>query len=159
MKSFFQIHFLVIVPLLFLVAGCGGEKGPKVYFVTGTVYLDDAPLSDCRVIFNSVTSSEGTDATGRTDENGVYKIQTSTGKVDGGTTPGDYVVTFSKMNDIWDGRSYRMSGERNDERKPDTRSVEELPQQYTRSSYSQEKATVTKDVKSNVFDFHLKSKP
>ena len=157
MKSYFQICFFVILPLLFLFAGCK-EKGPVVYFVTGTVYWDDQPLPDCRVVFNPVKSGEGTDATGRTDEKGVYKIQTTTGKVDGGTTPGDYSITFSKMKIMWDGKTYRSSGPTGTDKIPDSRAVEELPQQYTRPSLTQEKATVTKNIKDNVFDFHLKSK-
>ena len=154
-----QICTLVILPLLFLMAGCGGDKGPTVYFVTGTVYLNEEPLANCRVIFSPKTSG-GTelDATGRTDENGVYKIQTQTGKVDGGTTPGEYTVSFSKMKTIWDGKSYLPGAIPGADPIPNSRSEEVLPQMYTRQSMSQETATVTKDAKSNVFDFHLKTK-
>jgi len=160
MKANIQYCLFAILPLLIVVAGCGGDKGPAVYFVTGTVYLDDAPLPDCRVIF-SPNASGGTemDASGRTDENGVYKIQTATGKVDGGTTPGEYAVSFSKKKEIWDGKSYRLSGPTGTDKIKDSRSEEELHPFYTSQRTSPEKATVTKTAKSNVFDFHLLSKP
>jgi len=160
MKTNIQICLFVILPLLFLIAGCGGDKGPAVYSVTGTVYLDDAPLADCRVIFSPKALGDGTetDASGRTDANGVYKIQTTTGKVDGGTTPGKYAVSFSKSKEIWDGKSYREGGPPGTPPIKDSRSVEVLPKIYTSQRTSPESATVTNIPKQNQFDFHLKSK-
>jgi len=159
MKANIQYCLFTILPLLIVVAGCGGDKGPVVYFVTGTVYLDDVPLPNCRVIFSPNTSGGiEMDASGRTDENGVYKIQTQTGKVDGGTTPGEYTVSFSKMKISWDGKSYVQSATPGVEPVKDTRSEEGLPPIYTSQRTSQETATVTNNAKSNVFDFHLKSK-
>ena len=159
MKSSIPICLFAILSLLFLVAGCGGDKGPTVYLVTGTVYLDDEPLPDCRVSFSPKTPG-GTevDASGRTGEDGTYKIQTATGKVDGGTTPGEYIVSFSKMQEIWDGKSFRDSGPPGTPPVKDSRGEEVLPQIYTSQRTSPESATVTKNAKENVFDFHLKSK-
>ena len=161
MKANIQFCLFAILPLLIMATGCGGNKGPVVYFVTGTVYLDDEPLPGCRVIFTP-NASGGTeiDASGRTDENGVYKIQTVTGKVDGGTTPGDYTVSFSKMKEIWDGKSYRPGGGPPGSSPPikDSRSEEVLPRRYTSQRTSTETVTVTKEVHKNTFDFHLTSK-
>ena len=155
MKTNFLICFFVVLPLS--VVGCG-DKGPAVYFVTGTVYLDDEPFPECRVVFTPKDASSGTDASGRTDDQGVYKIQTLHGKADGGTTPGEYVVSFNKMNISWDGKSYVPSSTPAEDPIKDTRSEEALPQIYISQRTSPESATVTKNAKENVFDFHLKSK-
>ena len=159
MKTRISFCLIAILPLLFVLAGCGGNKGPAVYFVTGTVYLDDQPLPGCRVVFTPKTEGgTGMDASGRTDENGVYKIQTMSGKVDGGTTPGEYVVYFSKMEEIWDGKSYKQSGPPGTPPVKDSTGRESLMKVYTSQRTSPESATVTKDPKANVFDFRLKSR-
>ncbi|MGL6195749.1 MAG: lipoprotein [Thermoguttaceae bacterium] len=151
----FFINLVVILSLLFVVAGCG-NRGPAVYHVTGTVYLDDEPLPECRVIFTPKNPGGAElDASGSTDANGVYKIQTLHGKPDGGTTPGDYTVSFSKMNIIWDGKSYVASSTPGEEPIKDTRSEEGLPVEYTSQRTSPESATVTKDAKKKCIRFSL----
>lgn len=158
MKTILPFCFLSVSILLVALTGC--NKGPVVYTVTGTVYLDDQPLPDARVIFTPQTlGGKETDAAGKTDENGVYKIQTITGKVDGGTTPGDYIVSFSKMKILWDGQSYLPGPTPDSPPVKNSRSTEELAPIYTSQRTSPERATVTTNASKNQFDFHLKTNP
>ncbi|MCL2346745.1 MAG: hypothetical protein FWC50_00645 [Planctomycetaceae bacterium] len=154
-KPYFVV--LTLLAALFFVAGCPGNSGPRVYLVTGKVTLDGEPLPDATLIFSPVSQS-GTalSASGRTNADGVYFIQTTTGKPQGGTTPGEYKVCFSKTKELWDGKSYLPNP--GGEPIKNSRAVNMLPQAYTLASTTPCQATVTTDKSKNVFDFDLKSK-
>ena len=146
-----QAALFMFVPLCILCCvGCGGDDLCKV---TGTVTLDGAPLADTTVMFTSTTA--GLNASGRTNQDGVYLLQTLTGKVGGGTPKGNYVVSFSKLEIVWDGKSYVTNS--SNVRQKDERARESLPMLYTSSLSSPFKVDV--DKKRNQFDFDMKSKP
>ena len=96
----FCILFLLVVPFVFL-SGC--SRGPKVNYVEGIVTLDGTPVEGVDVAFVPVQIPAPNDltgsllATGYTDSNGKYQLSTTRGSaVDGGTTVGEYKVTFVK---------------------------------------------------------------
>lgn len=145
-----KISSVIGVLLLFCLTGCG----ERLCFVTGKVTLDGAPLADVNVMFTT-TTPEGKNAMGRTDANGVYTLQTLTNEVGGGTTKGNYTVTFSKLEVYWDGKSYFVDS--NYERKKDERSREVLPKLYNSDQTSPFKVEISKS--KEIFDFDLKSNP
>jgi len=147
--------WFIIFGLSFLVslsAGCGSD----FCVVSGKVTIDDLPAPGITVLFSPKTEGVGHPAVGVTDDDGVYKLQTASGKADGGTTQGKYVVTFSKLESTWDGRSYYTNTSTNEKEK-DYRSHESLPQVYVSEKTTPFSASVGK--KENIFDFDLKSKP
>ena len=83
--------------------GCG-PKGPNVNHVEGIVTLDGEPVPGASVNFTPKTRSSDTEdlnvplvASGRTDANGKYLLSAMRGgKIDGGTTVGEYGVSLSK---------------------------------------------------------------
>jgi hypothetical protein len=54
-----------------ILVGCGEEIDPGYKPVSGTVLLDGQPLADAVISF---TPEDGSTASGRTDENGVYTL-------------------------------------------------------------------------------------
>lgn len=142
--------FMFGLPYLLCFVGCGNDGLCKV---TGTVTLDGVPLADTTIMFTSTTA--GLNASGRTNQDGVYLLQTLTGKIGGGTPKGNYVVTFSKLEIVWDGKSYVTNS--SNVRHKDERARESLPNLYTSSLSSPFKVDV--DKKMNQFDFDMKSKP
>ena len=144
----------VFTVLVSMVIGCG----EKLYKITGKVTLDDKPIQGGYIRFVPTVEGHGSIATGITKEDGTYVIQTVTGKHGGGTTAGEYVITFSKLESKWDGQSYYISDFTTGERMKDTRSVETLPTLYTRPNTSPFTVTVGPKEK-NEFNFELNSKP
>ena len=136
------LAFSVFVP------GCNDGK-LKTYPVSGVVTMNGEPVDGATVTFSPVKESEGDAAIGKTNEKGEYNLQTANGRVDGGTTPGDYVVLIKKSEARATGKIIRdSSGNTSEEKVP--QSV--LPAQYGSFS-SPLKATVEK--KKNTFDFTL----
>jgi len=156
-KTKYVCVILALLVPLFIVSGCSGNSGPRVYLVTGKVTLDGAPLPEANIIFSPVSQS-GTalSASGRTNADGVYLIQTTTGKPEGGTTPGDYKVCILKTKQLWDGKSYLPNP--GGEPIKNSRAVNMLPPIYTQANTTPFQATVTTDKDKNVFNFDLKSK-
>jgi hypothetical protein len=152
--TLFVFSVTFIFPLF--LSGCSGQKGPKVYFVTGKVTWNGTPLADASVFFNPIEGSDGEGASGKTDGEGIYKIQTVTGKVDGGTVPGKYKVTFRKTEDKWDGKSYLPNP--GGEPIKNSRAVQILPAKYQSDRTTPFEVEVTTDEKKNVFDFSLEGK-
>lgn len=155
MKKNIRIILPVVLLCLFVVSGCG-PKGPKVYFVTGKVTWNGAPLADASIFFNPVSDTSGDGASGKTDAEGVYKIQTISGKPDGGTTPGKYKVTFRKTEVKWDGKSYLNNP--GGEPIENSRAIQILPVQYQADRTTPFEVEVTTDQAKNVFDFNLEGK-
>jgi len=142
---------LLFLPLLLVAFGCGGGAPvQKTEMVEGVITLDGAPLEGAAITFNPV-GGDGTVASGFTDAQGKYTIQTLRGKPEGGTTSGEYVVTVSKWEDVPTGRTERI----------DSETVIPIMDQrllvhpnYENQQKSPLKATVTPG--KNTFDFDLK---
>jgi hypothetical protein len=77
------------------IAGCDTSGGPSVSYVEGVVTLDGQPVEGASIGFSPVAEG-GVGGVGTTDANGVYKLTTPTGTVDGGVPAGDYNVTITK---------------------------------------------------------------
>ena len=109
MKKDFWVLFLPL--LLFLFGGCGGGVPvQKTEMVEGVITLDGVPLDGASVTFNPV-GGDGTIASGFTDAQGRFTIQTLRGNPEGGTTVGEYVVTVSKWEDFPTGRTEQVDSE------------------------------------------------
>ena len=139
-----------------LVTGCGGS-GENLCVVTGKITLDDTSLAGATVMFTTTGDGKGSNASGFTREDGTYTIQTPSGKADGGTTEGTYIVTISKKEEKWDGKSYIVD-EFTNEKSQMMHASETLPKLYTSQGSSPFTVTV-EPKKKNVFDFALKSRP
>ena len=131
---------------LFLAAGCGDKF--KTYPVTGKVTYKGEPVAGATVSFNPKVQGQGDDGYARTDNNGVYKLQTQLGKPEGGTTPGEYFVRVSKVESVPTGKTFvESTGTVNQE----TRPVSVLPDKYgsaltTPLSFTVEKKKNTYDI-------------
>jgi hypothetical protein len=63
--------------LLVAALGCGGDK---VVPVSGTISLNGKPLPDAYVVFESVEGDASKNATGVTDDDGVYSLAIADGR-------------------------------------------------------------------------------
>ena len=145
---------LLFITLLTVVAisGCGSKL--DTIKVSGTITFDGAPLADATVNFSPETEGVGLPAYGTTDASGNYVLQTPQGAVDGGTTPGKYLVTVHKREKTpvaetpgeYDGTSSAP-----DPNLPRPKSL--IPERYERVATSGLTATVEKD--NTVFNFDL----
>lgn len=79
----------IVVLTLIVLAGCGGNGGPKLYSVTGKVVYKDKPVPNANVMF---APEKGTPATGKTDNSGYFSLSTNdaAGSVAG---PGVWTIT------------------------------------------------------------------
>ncbi|MDR3198614.1 MAG: carboxypeptidase-like regulatory domain-containing protein [Planctomycetaceae bacterium] len=89
--SFFVLTFIVLV-----LPGC--QNNPyETISVSGTVKLDGKPIEGVKISF--VPVSAGTMAAfGMTTQNGSFVLSTGGAKFGGGAQPGEYNVTFSKID-------------------------------------------------------------
>ncbi|MCL2349218.1 MAG: carboxypeptidase-like regulatory domain-containing protein [Planctomycetaceae bacterium] len=149
MKKYFFPFFVLV---LIFTAGCSS----KACKVTGVVTLDGTPLEEANVSFVPVADGKGDLASGITDKNGVYQLQTLSGEILQGTTPGEYTVVLRKSFVKWDGKSYYHPPGGGEPVKV-TQLIETLPQKYTNSISSPFKVTVAKGSE-NKFDFNIDSK-
>ena len=86
-----------------LVLGCG-KHDPNIHLIDGLVTLDGSPVAGASVMFVPQTT-EGTDASGVTDSDGKFRIQTLHGAAGGGTTIGEYRVVVIKIEALPTGRT------------------------------------------------------
>lgn len=142
---FFFLALLFTVPL----TGCGDGK-LKTEPVTGKVTFNGEPIEGAKVVFSPVDTSQGKPAVGRTNEQGVYTLQTSEGNVGAGTTPGEYIVMISKVKMVGTGKF--LTGEEG-KQVEETKPVSELPDKYSDRRKTELKATVVSGA--NTFDFDL----
>ena len=147
----FFTSVLLVCSLLFL-SGCGGSNVLKTNRVEGTVTYHGEPLANASLTF--YPEGEGsTPAIGKTDEKGMYLLQTLQGAAQAGTTPGEYVITISKKEQIPSGRKVR-GGDNYDEMVDEMISKELLPVKYTVKGTTPFKVTVEAK-KTNTFNFDL----
>ena len=139
------------VMLITLVGGCSSK-----YIVTepveGIVTMDGEPLEGCSITLYPVEEGMGEPSYAYTDAKGYYRVGTFKGRIDAGTTPGEYIVGFSKWVQVPTGRKVRDDdGSMVDQ----MREVNLVHRNYESKERSPWKVTVVKG--KNRFDFALKS--
>ena len=77
------------------IAGCGGDSGPELASVTGTVTEGGKPLVGADVTF--MPEGEGAPSAGTTDESGKFELKYSDGSP--GAVPGKHQVVITAMPD------------------------------------------------------------
>ena len=138
----------VALAVAVLFPACG-KNVLKTEPVTGTITLDGAPLANCVVYFTP--SGEGSQGVGRTDDKGVYTLQTAQGAAGAGTTPGSYKVHFTCEEVV---SPEELDAEGNTIKEEVVKSV--LPAKYNNDDTSGFTAEVVKG--KNTIDFALESK-
>ena len=138
----------VALAVAVLFPACG-KNVLKTEPVTGTITLDGAPLANCVVYFTP--NGEGSQGVGRTDDKGVYTLQTAQGAAGAGTTPGSYKVHFTCEEIV---SPEELDAEGNTIKEEVVKSV--LPAKYNSAETSGFTADVVKG--KNTIDFALESK-
>ena len=141
------------VLLLGLLAGCGrggGEAGPKLVPVSGTVTLDGKPLSGAMVTFLPVGATQGRSCYGVTGADGRYEIMEN--EKNKGAPIGEFSVLVNKWV-MADGSDFRSDTQQSP---MEAGARELLPPQYSMEGSSTLKATVAAG--GSTVDFKLTSK-
>ena len=89
-----QLFLPLIVALALSVLGCE-QPGVSVEYVRGVVTLDGTPLEGATVFF-SPKGGEGIGASGMTQGDGSFALNTQGAKPGAGAAVGDYAVSISK---------------------------------------------------------------
>ena len=91
-----RVPWVLLVALLVVVPGCGG---PKFAAVSGRVTLNGKPLANATVSFQPIategSSNPGPGSAAKTDANGAYTLETSTGQ--SGAVVGQHRVIISAL--------------------------------------------------------------
>ena len=145
MYKYFSI--LLFIAFVIVVSGCDDGK-LKTYSVSGTVTYQDKPLVGATVGFSPKVSGVGDGGFARTDEKGFYRLQTTQGRVNAGTTPGEYYVTIAKVDMVGTGTFMIDHGEKKEITKP----VSVIPEKYSSAAGG---LTATVEKKNNVINFDL----
>jgi hypothetical protein len=159
-------YALTLLATIFAV-GCSDDGTLKTVNVSGTVTLDGKPVEGAMLTFEPVTEGEGYSAFGATDASGRYKLQTSYGKAEAGTTPGKYKVTISKSQAVDDaGNPIAVvqptvvavvdTSSDSSSTLPTTKTKEFMPAKTSRFGTTDLERTV-ENKRENVFNFDLKS--
>jgi hypothetical protein len=90
-----------------------------------------------------------------TNEKGEYKLQTSQGKANAGTTPGEYLVTIHKS--VFEPTGKKITNSETRELMDELKSRELVPDIYKNPKKSKLNVVVVAG-QTNTFDFDLKSK-
>jgi len=152
MKHSQTIYCLIVAVLMTVLGGCSSSTHIKTEPVEGIVTLDGAPFEGCSLTLYPAVEGVGDPAYAYTDAKGFYRAGTVRGKIDAGTTPGEYVVGFSKIIMEPTGRKIRDdAGEIVDQMKE----VSLVHKNYTSKEKSPWRITV--QAGKNRFDFPLKS--
>ena len=141
------VSVLLLSAFVVAVSGCDDGK-LKTYPVSGTVAYKGEPLAGATVSFSPKTTGEGNTGFAQTDANGFYQLQTTLGRVNAGTTPGEYYVTIVKVESVGTGTFAVSDGVRFEIEK----TVSNIPEKYG-SIEAGLTATVVKG--KNVFNFDL----
>jgi len=143
--------FLILFVSPMVISGCTKNTTIKTDLVTGVIQMDGSPLAGATVTFSPVNESASV-AVGTTDATGKYTLQTLLGAANAGTTPGDYIVTISKMINEPTGRQEMSESEG---KMVDIMLARELvPAQFTNKRSTNLKATVVAN-QANHFDFDV----
>ena len=144
MKKFALL--LGALALLTVLPAC--SKAIKTEGVSGVVTYNGEPLADANVKFIPIDST-GSQAVGKTNEKGEYKLQTLLGEADAGTTPGEYKVAIDCVEPYETGNMIEENGGEIPETK--VRSI--IPEDYGNPATSGLTATVVEG--DNVINFDL----
>jgi len=87
--------FLLLLPFVLFLSGCGERTKLDVTAVRGTVTVDGRPMEGINVIFHPSDGGVIT-AFGSTDAQGKYTLSSPSAPVGSGAVPGEYIPTFSK---------------------------------------------------------------
>ncbi len=146
---------ILVAALLFTstITGCGDSvEVPKTVSATGKVTYKGQPLADAEVGFVSKLDNKDVKAArGVTDSNGEFSLTTYVDPQHevSGATPGDYVVTVTKNEQIDPDEAMRMF-----QQNPMMEFKKLVPDKYTTKEASPLKASVTPDGE-NHFEFPL----
>lgn len=148
-----KIAGLCLVFASLFCIGCGGGSDyvvPELMEVSGTVTLNDEPLTNASVIFTPQPGTSGTGAIGVTDSSGKYTLKHKSDKP--GIESGKYYVTFSKWampdgSPIPDGKTAA-----------DVEAKDIIPKKYRDVTELGPKNIAEVKAKGDTFDFQLKSK-
>ncbi|MDR0611869.1 MAG: carboxypeptidase-like regulatory domain-containing protein [Planctomycetaceae bacterium] len=151
MKHFFSIFVIVFCFAAVSLMGCSESNIIDTEAVTGTVTFNGQPLEGASVSFSPKVSGQGTPATGITDTQGNYVLQTPLGAAQAGTSQGEYIVLIRKYTAKSTGQ--KLKNERGGETEM-TQPVNILPEIYADPT----KTPLSASVKSgkNTYDFDLK---
>lgn len=97
MTTFPRDMFCCLILSLLILPGCGGDGGPEMGTVTGTVTLDGEPLPNVQVLFNPGTARP---SEAITDESGRYELH-YTHESDGAVV-GTHQVFISSRHELDD---------------------------------------------------------
>jgi hypothetical protein len=89
-------HLLTASALVALIFGCGGRKGPTLYPVKGTVYINGEPAKDVNIMFTPVAPPADGETplspSAVTEDDGSFRLMSF--DPDDGAPAGDYQVTI-----------------------------------------------------------------
>ncbi|GHT31261.1 hypothetical protein FACS1894214_2410 [Planctomycetales bacterium] len=140
MKQCQCIGIIVFLFIFVFVSGCGGPKYKfAVNKVEGVVTLDGVPFDGVTITF--MPNSTGEMGFARTGNSGEYQLSALGAKPQGGTTEGEYCVSFDKS---------MLASDSGDKMK------QYVPKKYLTPETSGFKVKVEKG--KNIFNFDLKSK-
>lgn len=147
------IGWLLVGLLVGATVGCGGRKSnhPPLVPVSGTVTMDDKPLSGAIVTFVPSGSTRGDGANGFTDASGKYELVYRGN--DKGVPTGEYRVVVTKLL-MPDGSDFPIDSEVSP---MDSPAKQVLPVRY--SDVDQTTLTANVPEAGGTIDFPLKSKP
>ena len=104
MRRCLKVRQVIAVAALVLTAGCGSPTaGPETVPVTGKVTLQGEPVGGATVTLTPSASGGGNPAQAVTTDAGEFEVFSSfdQGKTtQAGMTPGEYVITVSKLESI-----------------------------------------------------------
>ena len=143
--------FLLLLPLVVFLSGCGERAKLDVTAVRGTVTVDGQPMEGINIIFHPSGGGEIA-AFGLTDAKGKYTLSSPSAPVGSGAIAGEYVPTFSKTE-----TEQPLASHSSDE--PFEGKVTHLiPEKYGNPKTCGMSPVKVEQGKTNVFDFDLSTK-
>ncbi len=124
------VRLCALACVLVTLQGCGGETGPPLHAVTGTVNYKGQPVEGAAVAFHSENATKL--ATGKTDAQGRFELATN--EPGDGAVAGKHTVSVTKIVGEADGGSGEASMEdalENPQGPSESRN--ELPDKYANS--------------------------
>ena len=151
----FTSLFIAFALSLTLLAGCGPSKNPfGAVYLEGTVTLDGSPIEGVNV--NLIPRGGDLTAGGLTDATGKFTVTIAGSEVGTGAKPGEYDVTFSKVEVAGQDLSFDEFMKKYGNKQPETTYL--VPQKYGSPQTSGvEPITVSTKKANNKFTFALTS--
>jgi hypothetical protein len=148
-------RIFVFIILAVLLNSCSQKNPYDTTLVEGTVRLDGIPTKGISVNFTPI-GNNGNSAGGLTDTSGKYQLTTGGAPIGSGAVPGEYNVTFSKIEQEGADLNYEEYQKRFGNRPPKTTYI--VPKKYGNSTTSGIAPVKIEKGKKNIFDFDLKTK-